>query len=92
MTTLLRKLFWPLLFWFEKGEEEYFYRPMNRTILLALGSIFLLLAALLAWIMPKEVEPGYWAPVAVFGLVGLVGLVVGLLGSNRAVSKIWGNK
>jgi hypothetical protein len=35
---------------------------------------------------------GYYIPVVVFGLVSLVIMVVGILGNERAVSSIWGNK
>ncbi|MDQ2076057.1 hypothetical protein [Marinimicrobium sp. ABcell2] len=90
--SLLRKLFNPILIWFEGGDQPYAYRPMNRTILLAMGAIFVVLAGAVAWFKPADAETGYWAPVVIFGLVGLVALVVGFLGSDRAVAKIWGNK
>ncbi len=34
----------------------------------------------------------YLFPALVFGAVGLLALVVGGLGSDRAVAKIWGNQ
>ena len=37
-------------------------------------------------------EPGYLLPVLLFGGAGSIGLVVGCLGTDRAVAKIWGSK
>jgi hypothetical protein len=35
---------------------------------------------------------GFVLPALVFGTVGVVALVVGGLGNDRAVARIWGNK
>jgi hypothetical protein len=92
LMALLRKLFYPILVWFEGGDQPYAYRPLNRKVLLAMGTVFSALAVAVVWFKPTEAEGGYWAPVLIFGLVGLVALVIGFLGSDRAVARIWGNK
>ena len=86
-----RRLLRPVLQPFEKGDGPFAYRPLNRKILVAVGSLFLALAAAVAVIAPKD-GFGFLLPVVVFGGVGFVALVVGLLGTDRAVSNIWGNK
>ena len=91
MKDTLRKLFWPILKPFEKGNGPFAYKPLNRKILLAVGRLFLVLALAVLAIAPRN-GPGFLIPVLVFGGVGLVGLVVGLLGSDRAVSNIWGSR
>ncbi len=92
MKSLLRKLFSPLLAPLEKGDSPYVYKPLNRTILIAASVLFLFLAVVVFLLIPEGADRGYLLPVGVFGLVAVVGLVVGLLGSDRAVSKIWGNR
>ena len=92
MKELLRTLFSPILNVFESGDEEYLYKPMNRKILLIISVIFSCLASLVCYLIPAEADPGYYIPVIVFGCLGLVGLVVGALGNDRAVAKIWNNK
>ena len=78
MKALLRTLFRPLLDVFERGTEPYAYRPLNRKLLIVMGVLFSGLAA------------GVY--LAGRGAVGVVCLVVGGLGNERAVSRIWGNK
>ena len=88
----MRKLFLPFLKGLESGDEPYVYKKLNRTILLVVGGLFLFLFSLvvmagIAFEMLGAVIPGM-----VFFLVGGGCLVVGLYGSDRAVSKLWGNK
>jgi len=92
MVHFLRKIFWPILSIFEKGSEEFAHKPMNRKILITLGLLFFLLAAVIAWVVVRNEQWGGVLPVIVFAGVGIVSLVVGTLGSDRAVAKIWGSQ
>jgi hypothetical protein len=92
MKTLLRKLFAPILNIFEKGDEPYAYKSLNRKILIVIGLLFLGLAAAVGYLAIGQGEAGFILPVLVFSAVSLVTLVVGLLGSDRAVAKIWSNR
>src|SRR5690606_24167600 len=91
MKASLRALFSPLLNPLERGDEPYVYKPLNRKILLAVSLLFSLLCAALVYLIPAEADQAYLVPVVVFGLVALVGFIVGLLGNDRAVAEIWGN-
>ena len=42
--------------------------------------------------MPQLVEMGYWFVMIVFGSLSSVGLIVGLLGSDKAVAKLLGSR
>ena len=92
MKQLLRTIFSPILAIFESGDEEYDYKPLNRSILIFMGLIFFGLTVLVLNFVPDSVGMGYLIPAIVFGGVSLVALVVGLLGNERAVCKIWGNR
>ena len=88
MKLLLRALFAPLLNIFESGDEPFNYKPSHRTILLVIGVLFSGLAALVFWLV-REMEVTYLLPVVVFGGVGFLSLLIGLIGNDHAVSKIW---
>lgn len=90
MKSILRKVFSPLLRPLEAGTEAFDYKPSHRWILLFVSGVFSLLA-LLVVIMGGQEDPGYLIPVSIFGLGGLLGLIVGLLGEDRAIAKIWGS-
>ncbi|WP_157484905.1 hypothetical protein [Gilvimarinus polysaccharolyticus] len=92
MKTTARKIFAPLLRRLESGTEPYNYKPLSRKILLFFGAVFTGLGTLAGSIIPADADPGYYFPVAIFILVGCYGLIIGLLGSDRAVANIWGNK
>ena len=92
MKALLTKLCSPILAPFEKGEGPYQYKPLNRKILLFIGVLFGGLAALSYYLMSGQSDLAYYLPVIVFSGVSLVALVVGGLGSDRAVTKIWGDR
>ena len=92
MKASLRKLFSPLLNPLERGDEPYVYKPLSRKILLTVSLLFSVMCAALVYLMPADADKGYLIPVVVFGLVAAVGFIVGLLGNERAVSKIWGNR
>ncbi len=92
---VFRKLFWPILYFFEDGGEEANaegYRTSHRKILFAVGFLFFVLSmATLFFVMVTGTLGGLF-PVVVFSLISLVCAVVATLGSDSAVAKIWGNK
>lgn len=92
MKTFLRKLCSPILNIFEKGDEPYAYKALNRKILLVMGVLFFALASGVVYLVIDQGELGYFLPVAVFYSISLVTLIVGLLGNDRAVAKIWGSR
>jgi len=92
MKNLLRKLLGFILQPFEKGEEPYNYKPLNRKILIVVGVLFNALCLVTIYMSKNAVDYGYLIPVSVFFIVGFVCLTVGFLGNDRAVSKIWGNQ
>ncbi len=91
MKQLLRSLFSPLLGLFEGGNEAYEYKPSYRRILLVFAFLFSALAAFVLWLaLSADISQlGYFLPVLVFGGIGLLALLVGLLGTDRAVSRLW---
>lgn len=92
MKSQLRAIFSPLLNVFERGDEPYNYKPLNRTILLATSTLFTLLTGVIIWLALRQSELSYLLPAVIFGSVALTGVLVGTLGNDRAVAKIWGNK
>ena len=91
LKNLIRTLFAPLLNPLEAGDEPYNYKPSHRTILLVVSALFCGLATAVGW-LAWGIDPGYLFPVVVFGGVSITGLVVGTVGSDRAVAKIWGSR
>lgn len=91
MKNLLRKLFSPILKPFESGSEPYGYKPANRAILAILGSLFTGLALAVTYFAPGD-DMSFLFPVIIFGGGGVLSLIIAFLGSDRAVSKIWGSK
>jgi len=92
MKTSLIKIFWPILRFFETGEVASNYKKSHRVALNVMGSLFIVLSLVSAWATAFTRDLGSLLPVIVFLSVGFVALVVGSLGSNAAVCKIWGNK
>ena len=92
MKNALRKLFAPVLNVFESGEGEYRYKASHRKILMGMGSLFFVLSLLSGISAIASDQLGGLIPVIVFFLVGFVCMIVGFLGSDRAVAKIWGSK
>lgn len=90
MKSFFRKLFSPLLNIFESGSGEYLYKKSHRIILIIMGSLFTGLASLV-YVLAKGGDAGYFIPVVVFGGAGLLSLLIGLIGNDRAVAKIWGS-
>ena len=91
MKGLLRKLFSPLLSVFEAGNEPYAYKPSHRKILLVLSTLFSILAAAVLASAQGQ-DAGYLLPVFLFGGAGMLGFIIGFLGNERAVAKIWGSR
>jgi hypothetical protein len=92
MKAILRKIFSPILNVFEKGNEPYVYKSMSRKILIAMGTMFAGIAAVVILYIIYNKAYGYALPAIVFSCVALVSIIVGALGNERAVAKIWGNK
>jgi hypothetical protein len=90
MRNLLRTLAKPLLDPLE-AEGEFVYRRSHRVILLVMSSLFLFLAGVTLWLMP-EGEWDYILPVLVFGGAGVTGLIVGTVGKDIAVARLWGSR
>lgn len=92
MKAMMRKIFSPILGYFESGEDEYSYKKSHRTILVVVGCLFLVLCGISAAAAVVTSQLGAIVPLLVFFSAGLVCLVVGAFGADRAVAKIWGNK
>lgn len=92
MKTVFRKLFSPILNYFESAEGEYVYRKSHRTILIVVGILFLMLSTISIIAALLTAQYAAFIPVLVFFLAGLVCLVIGSLGNDRAVASIWGSR
>jgi hypothetical protein len=92
MKSALRKLFSPILNYFESGEGEYVYRKSHRTILIVVGFLFLMLSTISIVAALSAAQFAAFIPITVFFLGGLVCLVIGSLGNDRAVATIWGSR
>ena len=92
MKNLFKNIFSPILNIFEQNNDEFVYRSLNRKIVLFISVVFSLLAFGLPAFMPKLIELGYWFVMIVFGALSFVGLIVGLLGSDKAVAKLLGSR
>ena len=90
MKDVLRKAFWPILKQFETGNPVKTYKASHRTILVVVGLLFFVLSIASGAAAVHAGNLGALIPVFVFFAVGVVTLVVGSLGSNDAVSRIWG--
>lgn len=96
MKSLLTKLCWPILHFFEPNPKspkpQLDYRKSHRTALIIVGVLFLALSTGVGFAVRYAEDPGFWFPVAVFFALGFVSLVVGSLGSDAAVSRIWNSR
>lgn len=92
MNKVLIRIFWPVLKIFETGEAPKNYKKSHRVILVVVGAMFTGLALVSASAVYFSGSMGGLIPVIVFFCVGFVAVVVGVLGSDGAVSKIWGSK
>jgi len=92
MKTQLRKIFAPILSPFEAGDAPYTYAPSHRKITLAVGVLFMVLAAVSLYLTLVTQTFGALIPMLAFFAVGCTSLIVGSLGNDRAIAKIWGNR
>jgi hypothetical protein len=93
MKKILQKLFSPILNLFESGVDVFVYKPSHRIILNVVGCLFLLLASGIFFVgFFMSASFGFLLPGLIFSCVALVSLVVGCLGSDKAVAKIWGSR
>lgn len=91
MKAQLRRIFGFILLPLESGDEIFEFKSSHRSILIAVSVLFACLASGVL-VVAQGQDPGYLIPVVLFGGVGLIGLIVGLLGTDRAVAKIWGSR
>ena len=92
MKSLLTKVCWPILRFFESDTPPENYQKSHRMALLFLSVVFIGLSLGSAWVAISIGSLGALVPVVFFFLLGFVALVIATLGSNAAVAKIWGTK
>lgn len=92
MKKYLRKVFQPLLNIFETNNAEYRYKPSHRKILLLVAGLFIVLSIVSATASIVSSQIAGLIPCFIFFMLGLVCAVIGLLGDDLAVAKIWGHK
>lgn len=92
MKKRLKVILQPLLQGLESGEGTYEYRPIHRKILIVVGVLFLVLALVALYFSLALGELFGLLSTLVFASVSGLCLVVGTLGSDRAVARIWGNR
>lgn len=56
-----------------------------------MGGLFSALAMLVFWFAQGQ-DPVYLLPVLIFGSIGVLSFMVGFIGTDRAVAKIWGSR
>jgi len=88
MKEALKTVFSPILNIFEQGEGAYSYKPSHRKILIVVGCLFLFLAGISFYFALTKSELGAAFPAIVFFSVSTVCIIVGSLGSDRAIAKI----
>lgn len=92
MKTALRKVFAPILNRFENGTEEFAYVDSHRWITIAVGFLFLVATSGSIALLVITKSGGAVLPMLAFGTLAVVSLVIGFLGNDRAIAKIWNNK
>ena len=92
MKETLRQAFLPLLNIFESGEVDFKYKPSHRKILLVVAGLFITLSIVSATAAIVSAQIAGLIPCTIFFIVGLVCGIIGLIGNDRAVAKIWGTK
>lgn len=92
MKESLRRLFSPILKIFENESDEFNLTKTNRKVVLFISVTFACLAILIPIIVAGKPVSSYIFPTLVFGTIGIVGLIVGCLGSDHAVAKLVGNR
>ena len=89
MKNFFRTVFAPILAYFERGNEPFLYKPSHRVILVIVGLLFLMLAAFATFIAMMAGEVTGLLPGLIFLATGSVCEIVGLLGTDQAVARIW---
>lgn len=92
MKDVFIKICWPLLRIFETETQPVNYRKSHRVALNCIGFIFLTLSFVSAFLGYSNKELGALIPAVIFFASGVSAVVVGLLGSDGAVAKVWGSK
>ena len=92
MKQTLRTLCKPILDRFETGTVPYAYKSLNRKILIIMGLLFAVIAGVVISYVISNAAYGYALPAIIFSGVAITCIIVGGLGTERAVAKIWGNK
>lgn len=92
MKNILIKVFWPILKFFETDKVPVNYKKSHRVALNILGTLFIFLSIVSLGATYATRDLASLIPVVIFAAVGIVAVVVGSLGSNGAVGKIWGTK
>jgi UDP-N-acetylmuramyl pentapeptide phosphotransferase/UDP-N-acetylglucosamine-1-phosphate transferase len=92
MKNRLTRIFWPILRFFETDDDPASYKKSHRVALNGVGGLFIFLSLVSAVTAYSTGGVGSFIPMIIFFCAGLVAVVVGSLGSNSAVSKIWGTK
>ena len=92
MKKLVIRLSTPILNYFESLEGEFSYKKSHRNILIIVGFLFLAISLGSLYLAIQESRIGGAIPAVIFLLAGVVCEVVGFLGSDRAVAKIWKSK
>ena len=92
MKNILTRIFWPILKFFEADEGPANYKKSHRVALNIVGALFIFLSLVSAVAASSIGGVSSLIPVIIFFCAGIVAVIVGALGSNRAVSKIWGTK
>lgn len=92
MKAALTKLFSPILNYFEPTKGEYIYRHSQRKVLLFIGIVSFTLStiSLIAAVILSQLAG--LLSILLFFICACICLILGLLGSDQAVAKIWGNK
>ncbi|MEH6519146.1 MAG: hypothetical protein V7742_20895 [Halioglobus sp.] len=88
----LTRMFWPILKFFETDDDPVNYKKSHRVALNGVGGLFIFLSLVSAVTAYSTGGVGSFIPMIIFFCAGMVAVVVGALGSNSAVSKIWGTK
>lgn len=88
----MAKLFGSLSAFLSTNAGAAHYKKSHRVVLNVVGSLFIVLAASAGYAASFADDLGYYIPVVAFSILGLGCLVVGVFGSNGAVSKMWGAK
>jgi len=92
MKETLRHICSPILNHFESGESAYDYKKSHRTILIIAAVLFWVISLFSLFIFIKAEKFEGLIPVAIFLVAGSVCGIVGFLGSDKAVAKMWKSK